>query len=657
MPLSSWLSRTIVLNAVIFLLLAFSNNLKAEDVTLQLKWFHQFQFAGFYAAQEKGFYAAEGINVEINERDLSKSHIDSVLTGDAEFGVSDSSLILKRLQGDPVVVIAPIFQQSPLVLLSLEKEGIASPADLKGKRLMRQKGVDDAAITAMLYAENIAEDEIVHIPHTYDNEALIKGQADVMSAYISDQPHLYNQLGYKTTILYPYNYGVDFYGDMLFTSEAFLQENEELVHRFRNASLQGWEYALANPEEIVDLIIAKYSTKQTREHLLYEAEQTIKIIRPNLIEVGHFNSARFDRIANIYQNLGMAPNQSKLYGIDYRDYLKELRKQPEWLKWAEWIIFIVLVVALLLFSANYRLKKIVKERTETLQETNKTLKRYLDAHDKHVIASSTDLSGCITYASEAFCQISGYSKEELIGNTHGILRHPDTTDELYKDLWGTIKRGNTWRGEILNTAKDGTHYWIDATIEPQKNERGEVVGYSSIRHDITAKKLAEKLSITDPLTGIYNRTKLDQTLLVEEERFKRYNQPLSVAILDLDKFKNVNDTYGHAVGDEVLIKIAAALLQHSRANDYVGRWGGEEFLFIFSNTNLEAAIEACESLRMEIESLVHETVGKVTTSIGVASLEKGQSTEDLLVKADLALYQAKREGRNKVKSFGGGSEG
>ncbi len=122
-----------------------------EKVTIQLKWFHQFQFAGYYAAIEKGFYADEGLQVELRERDLSSSHITDVLEGDAQYGVADAGLLLSRLQGNPVVLLAQIFQHSPLAFVTLKESNINTPYELAGKRVMLDtKGYSNAPISAML---------------------------------------------------------------------------------------------------------------------------------------------------------------------------------------------------------------------------------------------------------------------------------------------------------------------------------------------------------------------------------------------------------------------------------------------------------------------------------------------------------------------------
>lgn len=131
---------------------------------------------------------------------------------------------------------------------------------------------------------------------------------------------------------------------------------------------------------------------------------------------------------------------------------------------------------------------------EEINKQTKEMQSLLSSFDRNVIASSTDKKGIISYASEAFCTISGYMKSELIGKNHNILRHPDMSNELYKNLWQTIKRGNTWRGEIKNKKKDGSFYWVDVVITPKFDSDANIIGYSAVRQDITSKKEVEELS-------------------------------------------------------------------------------------------------------------------------------------------------------------------
>lgn len=297
----------------------------------------------------------------------------------------------------------------------------------------------------------------------------------------------------------------------------------------------------------------------------------------------------------------------------------------------------------------------VQQRTKELENTkdelsnaNDSMKRHLELIDTYVITSSTDLIGIITEVSSAFCRISGYTREELIGKKHSIIRHPSTPNELYNDMWKKLSNGKTWRGEIRNLAKDGTFYWVYSTISPKHDANNKKVGYTSIRQDITSQKVVEELSITDQLTQLFNRIKIEAVFNDEIQRAGRYHTLFSIIMLDIDHFKHVNDTYGHDIGDKTLVDVAKILKQNSRTTDVVGRWGGEEFMIILPQTNANEAYEHAQKLREKIEQHNFEVVGRKTSSFGVSSFIDGDTSKTIVKRADDALYEAKKSGRNRV---------
>ncbi|SMP87886.1 PAS domain S-box-containing protein/diguanylate cyclase (GGDEF) domain-containing protein [Epsilonproteobacteria bacterium SCGC AD-308-O04] len=278
------------------------------------------------------------------------------------------------------------------------------------------------------------------------------------------------------------------------------------------------------------------------------------------------------------------------------------------------------------------------------------LEEYMRIIDKNVISSTTNLNGKIIKASQAFCDISGYSKDELLGRNHNIVRHPDMLQALYKELWETIQAGNVWKGEIKNMHKNGSSYWVDITISSVKNEKGETISYAAIRHDITDKKRIEELSVTDRLTQLYNRLKLDEIFAMKLATAGRYNTPFSVVIIDIDLFKLVNDTWGHQAGDDVLKEFSAIIKNNARETDIVGRWGGEEFLILSSDTDLDGAIKLSEKLREMVSSFKFSFTGHKTASFGVSSYHAGDDEKTMIKRADDALYRAKENGRNRVEA-------
>ena len=332
-------------------------------------------------------------------------------------------------------------------------------------------------------------------------------------------------------------------------------------------------------------------------------------------------------------------------------------------------VFLVIMVILIW---NRRLSSEIEKRTETekllndahhrLEKTNQQLVNYVEIVDKYVITSSTDNEGVIISASDAFCEISGYREQELIGNTHGILRHKDMPAAIYKQLWDTIKCGKTWQGELKNRKKDGCFYWVHAYIFPVFDEQGIITGYTAIREDITNKKRAEELAITDELSSLFNRRHFNSLLPQELARAEREHKCLALMIIDVDYFKPYNDNYGHQQGDKAL-QVVSGVLRDSlrRAGDFAFRIGGEEFGVIVTVDQGEDAYRVAENLRKAVEDLQLEhgynpASPYLTVSIGI-KIHQGSGTQapqmDLIYRlADDALYEAKGNGRNQVVRTG-----
>lgn len=350
-----------------------------EKVSLQLKWMHQFQFAGYYIAKEKGFYANAGFDVEIRERDLTSSPFDDVISGRADYGIADSSIVLQRLKGHPVVIASTVFQESPLVFMSLQSKNITSIYDLADQRIMFQRSVDDAALIAMIALAGIGNNEYTHVPHDFDNMSLIKGDVDVMSAYKTDQVLSYRDMEVDINILDPSSYGIDFYGDLIFTSESNVRNKPERVKAFVRASLKGWQYALDNPEEAVDLIIEKYNKQAVKKLLLLEAQETKSIIKSNYVPLGTMHEQRFIRIANVYKDLDLVPKSSALGGLTLSSYektTKPLSAQTLLVIFSSVTLLILILITVIMF--NYKLKKIVKEKTNALSIKNIELAKHIE---------------------------------------------------------------------------------------------------------------------------------------------------------------------------------------------------------------------------------------------------------------------------------------
>ncbi|WP_022851448.1 PAS domain-containing protein [Limisalsivibrio acetivorans] len=286
-----------------------------------------------------------------------------------------------------------------------------------------------------------------------------------------------------------------------------------------------------------------------------------------------------------------------------------------------------------------------------LSDLNSRLMEYTEIVDEYVITFRTSSEGVLDYVSNALCRISGYDRKELIGKHHRVLKHPDMDEESYSKIWATLKGGKVWHGELKQMCKNGSEYWVKTSISPTFDRNEQINGFTAISQDITDKKKIEVLSVTDRLTRIYNRIRLDEVFRNEIVRSERYGTIFSIIILDIDKFKNVNDTYGHQTGDEVLKRTAELLLNNIRSADTVGRWGGEEFLIICPETDINGAKELAEKLRLVIAEEDFGEAGTITCSFGATQYIEG-STENIMMKyADEALYKAKRSGRNRTEAI------
>lgn len=279
--------------------------------------------------------------------------------------------------------------------------------------------------------------------------------------------------------------------------------------------------------------------------------------------------------------------------------------------------------------------------------TSKLKRMRLKVLNRILFTLTTDNNGIIIDASKGFESLSGYSSKELIGKTPRILSYAGTPVELVDDLWSTIIQNKTWYGEIKNRHKSGRAYWNSVRIEPLVDEE-HILGYFAIYTNITKQKELIRQANSDPLTGIYNRSKLNLLLTHEIQEAYRGESTFSLLFIDLDHFKQVNDHYGHQKGDQILIDLTTIVRYTLRNSDIFGRWGGEEFLIILPGTDAESAYLIAEKLRHCIQSHDFTLDDSLTISIGISEYDPIKSIDEMIAAADEAMYQAKEQGRNKT---------
>ena len=307
------------------------------------------------------------------------------------------------------------------------------------------------------------------------------------------------------------------------------------------------------------------------------------------------------------------------------------------------VSFVFILILLVILYKNRTMNTLNKK----ISQAHKDIQEQQKMVNKYVLILTTDLNGTITSVNEAYSKAVGYSSDELVGKSHEVIRHPKMDKKVFADMWKNITKNKSWIGEVTNLKKDKTDIFFNMYVEPIfKNEIK--IGYRTICEDITDKKRIEVLSVTDKLTGLYNRVRLDEVILIKAEAFKRYKTLFSIILIDIDNFKLVNDSFGHDVGDYVLQEVSQILKSNVRITDTVGRWGGEEFVIVCANTNLENTYILADNLRKKVQNHTFTTVEKITISVGIAEFLENDTLVTLFKRTDEALYKAKESGKNCV---------
>ena len=271
----------------------------------------------------------------------------------------------------------------------------------------------------------------------------------------------------------------------------------------------------------------------------------------------------------------------------------------------------------------------------------------------------TDEQGHIRWANAAFCQMSGFSLEELVDQTPRIVSSGKHDARFYEQLWQTILAGQVWSGEVVERRKSGELFTVQQTITPVKDGGGGITHFIAVHEDITARKDAEAriehMAYHDALTGLSNRVELQKQLEQAVQRAKRYSHSLALHFIDLDRFKVVNDTLGHVVGDELLQAVARRLKACVRESDTAARIGGDEFAVLQPEVaNLQGAAALAAAI-INVMAAPFRLAGRdvhISPCIGVSLFPlDGNEPADLLKNADMAMYLAKKEGRNNFQFF------
>lgn len=286
-----------------------------DRVAVQFHWLHQFEFAGFYMAKDKGFYRSVGLDVEfLPFRPGSTDVVGAVVSGKAEYGVGYSSVLHDYLSGRPVVALAALLQDSPLVLMTRDEPGLRQPQDLLGKTVMiGGDALNSASIMALLFAHGLDKNDFVRREHSFEIEDLIAGRTDAMTAYLSNEPFHMQERGVPYRLFDPREAGFSFYGDILFTSRDEVENHPDRTAAFVDATLRGWQYAFEHVDETIGVIMRDYNIQgKSRDSLAFEAEALQPLAVPPNGNIGELGLLKLEKIADAYRLMGLGPLPRRL---------------------------------------------------------------------------------------------------------------------------------------------------------------------------------------------------------------------------------------------------------------------------------------------------------------------------------------------------------
>ncbi|MDP2432827.1 MAG: ABC transporter substrate-binding protein [Pseudomonadota bacterium] len=471
-----------------------------ERVSVQLIWKHQFEFAAFYAAQEQGYYREAGLDVTIREGGPGIDAVKEVLEGRADFAVGTSALVVERYLGKPLVVLAALMQHSPIALLARRRDGLASVHDLAGKPVAVDAHSRDE-IEAYLRASGIPVTQINLIEQTdWTLASLDQGREAAKVVYVSNEPFLIRGREHEYLLLTPRSAGIDLFGNVLYSGEALLKQRPETVMAFREATLKGLVYAMAHPDTVSDLILARYNTQnKSRAHLLFEAEQIRELTRPDIVEPGYMSPGRWRHVVEVYASQGKMPADFDLAGFLYDPTPP---KTPVWVRWALAAALAGMLAALAVVvrvrAFNRKLQREIGERKQAetaLQASEAKYRELVDNANAIILRMAPD--GTLTYFNEFAEKLFGFKAGEILGKHVVGSIVPEFESGSHRDLSELIAAILAdpmcyTENENENMTREGRRVWVRWANRVILDARGRPVGVLSIGHDITSQRKLEQ---------------------------------------------------------------------------------------------------------------------------------------------------------------------
>ena len=278
-----------------------------DEITVQLAWAHQYQFAGFYAAEQQGFYAEEGLEVTLLSRpEVAVDVTANVADGLADFGVTfGGGLVVDRSRGWPVTAIATIYRRYPLAFMTLAQSGITRPQDFPGHTIRTlTPGGGDVAFEAMMTRLGLDPDSVEQVDVGYDLAPFFGGELDIWPGYLPNEPLTAREEGYELNLILPDDYGIHLYGDVLFAADRLIEENPDLVLRFLRATLRGWQWAVENPQEAGPLAL-KYDSTLDAARQAAMMEASVPLVYTGEDHIGWMRGETWQGIYDILSEQGL----------------------------------------------------------------------------------------------------------------------------------------------------------------------------------------------------------------------------------------------------------------------------------------------------------------------------------------------------------------
>lgn len=536
-----------------------------EKVNLQLKWYHQFQFAGYYAAVEKGFYEDVGLDVNIISGGLAIKVDEEVLSGRAEYGVLASELIGKRVYGKKLVLLSVIFQHSIRTLITRADSEIYSPSCLIGHTIMLNPNEKEEFL-AMFRDEGIGPEKINIIPKDKSAiDKLINKEVVAINGSVANQPFILAQKGISVRLIRPIAYGIDFYGDSVFTSVRELNQHPERTLAFRQASLKGWRYAMQNTEEIVQLIHHKYSQKKSIQQLRFEAQELRKVILPELVDLGHINYHRIEKTAKIYEQYMIIKKGYSLDGFVFDPIQKEKDFSDKLWKILTIFVIVLISIAIIILMWVILLKKTVANRTaslskeiiirkkteEQLKASDNLLREVINSVEKAIAVYEPVRNGddfVFLEMNEFAEKITQYKVENVLGKTVSTLFPGEANIGLIEKLKETYLTGNSTQIPLMQYKDDRMTQWVEYYIF--KLPSGKVV--AMFEDTYLMRKAEEKIK---------TNLKEKETLLQEIHHRVKNNMQVLYSLLKLQSI-NIEDSQAKEILKECQNRVFAMSAVH-----------------------------------------------------------------------------------------------